>query len=145
MFKKNRALLKKGLYFNSILGQLDITCGIMMLKDFQMKSPLFNAVGKGTIDLKDKTVESVIGVEPLGKITSQIDKIPLSGYVLSNRVKSLMTYYFYVAGPLSDPEVNSFNPTKLPKRMIKNFNRLFFSPVRLFRRKEKNDNETISN
>jgi uncharacterized protein YhdP len=127
------------MYFHSVLGQVDITCGIMRLEDFQMKAPLLNAVGSGKIDLKDKTIDFVIGIEPLGKITEQIDKIPLSGYVLSNRAKSLMTYFFHVKGPLSDPEVKSFSPTKLTKRMIKNFNRLFFSPVRLFkgRKKEK--------
>jgi hypothetical protein len=102
-----------------------------------MKSPLFNAVGRGTIDLKDKTVDSVIGVEPLGKITSQIDKIPLSGYVLSNRVKSLMTYHFYVKGPLSEPAVKYLSPTKLTKDMISNSKRLFLSPTRLFKGREK--------
>jgi hypothetical protein len=137
MFKKRRDLLKKGLYFNSITGQIDITCGIMTLKDFQMKSPLFNAVGKGTIDLKDETVDSVIGVEPLGKITSQIDKIPLSGYILSNKVKSLMTYYFYVKGPLSEPAVKYLSPTKLTKDMIRNAKRLFLSPTRLFKGRAK--------
>ncbi len=134
MFRRNR-----GLFFNSIFGQINIKCGIMRLEDFQIKAPLFNAVGEGTIDLKDKTTDSVIGIEPLGRITEQIDKIPLSGYVLSNRVKSLMTYFFQIKGPLSDPEVKSFNPTKLPKRMIKNFNRLFFSPVRLFKRRAKEE------
>ncbi len=137
MSRGDRELLKKGLYFNSIFGQIDITCGIMTLKDFQMKSPLFNAVGGGTIDLKDETVDSVIGVEPLGKITSQIDKIPLSGYVLSNSVKSLLTYFFHVKGPLSDPEVKSFSPTKLTKRIIRNSKRLLLSPVRLFKGREK--------
>jgi uncharacterized protein YhdP len=137
IFRKNQALLQNGMYFHSVIGQLDITCGIMTLKDFQMKAPLLNAVGRGTIELKDKTVDCVIGVEPLGKITSQIDKIPLSGYVLSNRVKSMMTYFFQVKGPLSDPEVTSFSPTKLPKSMIKNFSRLLFSPVRLFKGREK--------
>ena len=133
MFKKNRELLKKGLYFNSITGKIDITCGIMNLKDFQMNSPLFNAVVRGTIDLKDETVDSVIGVEPLGKITKQIDKIPLSGYVLSNEVKSIMTYHFYVKGPLSEPAVKYISPTELAKGMIRDFGGLLLSPVRLFK------------
>ena len=137
MFKKHRALLKKGLYFKSIYGQLDITCGIMTLKDFRMKSPLLNAVGKGTIDLKDETVDIVIGVEPLGKITTEIDKIPLSGYVLTNKVKSLMTYYFHVKCPLSDPAVKYLSPTKLTKDMIRNAKKLFFSPMRLFKKRAK--------
>jgi uncharacterized protein YhdP len=139
VFKKNQSLLQNGMYFHSVLGHINIKCGIMRLEDFQMKAPLLNAVGSGKIDLKDKTIDSVIGVEPLGKITEQVDKIPLSGYVLSNRVKSLMTYFFHIKGPLSDPEVNSFSPTKLPKRMIKNFNKLFFSPVRLFKGREKEE------
>jgi uncharacterized protein YhdP len=139
MSRGDRELIRKGLHFNSIFGQIDITCGIMTLKDFQMKSPLFNAVGMGTIDLKDETVDSVIGVEPLGKITSQIDKIPLSGYVLSNSVKSLLTYFFHVKGPLSDPEVKSFSPAKLTKRIIRNSKRLLLSPLRLFKGRAKEE------
>jgi hypothetical protein len=137
MFRRNRKLLENGLYFNSIFGQIDITNGIMMLKDFQMKTPLFNAVGMGTVDLNDETVDCTLGVEPLGKITSQIDKIPLSGYVLSDTVKSLITYYFHIKGPLSDPEVTSFSPTKLTKRTAKNLKRLFLLPVRRFKKREK--------
>jgi uncharacterized protein YhdP len=137
--RKNKALLQNGMSFHSLLGHINIKSGIMRLEDFQIKSPLFNAVGRGTINLKDETVDSVIGVEPLGKITSQIDKIPLSGYVLSNKVKSLMTYYFYVKGPLGDPEVTSFNPTKLPKDMIRALGKLFLSPVRLFKGKAKEE------
>jgi hypothetical protein len=109
----------------------------MTLEDFQMKSPLFNAVGKGTIDLKDKTVDGAIGVEPLGKITREIDKIPLSGYVLTDKVKSLMTYYFHVKGPLGDPAVKYLSPTELTKGMIRDFERLFLSPVQLFKGREK--------
>ena len=139
ILRKNRKLLQKGLYFNSIFGQVDITCGIMSLNDFHMKCLLFNAVGRGTIDIKNETVDSVIGVEPLGKITSQIDKIPLSGYVLNNKVKSLMTYYFHVKGPLGDPEVTSFNPTKLPKDMLSALGKLFLSPVQLFKGKAKEE------
>jgi uncharacterized protein YhdP len=137
--KKNKALLQNGMSFHSLLGHINIKSGIMRLEDFQIKSSLFNAVGRGTIDLKNETVDSVIGVEPLGKITSQIDKIPLSGYVLNNKVKSLMTYYFHVKGPLGDPEVTSFNPTKLPKDMIRALGKLFLSPVRLFKGKAKEE------
>jgi hypothetical protein len=139
VFKKNQSLLQNGMYFHSVLGHINIKCGIMRLEDFQIKTPLFNAVGMGTVDLKDETVDCTLGVEPLGRITSQIDKIPLSGYVLSDRVKSLITYCFHIKGPLSEPDVEHFSPTKLTKRTAKNIRRLLLSPVRLFkgRKKEK--------
>ena len=137
MLRRNRKLLESGLYFNSIVGQIDITNGIMTLKDFQMKTPLFYAVGMGTVDLKDETVDATLGVEPLGRITSQIEKIPLTGYVLNNKVKSLMTYCFHIKGPMLEPDVENFSPTKLTQRAAKNIKRLFFSPVRWYNKQEK--------
>jgi uncharacterized protein YhdP len=137
LFRRNPDLSRKGLHFDSILGHIDIDNGTMMLKDFQMKTSLFNAVGSGKIDLENETVDSVIGVEPLSIVTEQVDKIPLSGYVLSNEVKSMITYHFYVKGPLSDPEVKYLSPTELTKDMIRDSKRLFLAPARLFKGRAK--------
>jgi uncharacterized protein YhdP len=137
LLRRNPDLSRKGLHFDSILGHIDIDNGTMMLKDFQMKTSLFNAVGSGKIDLENETVDSVIGVEPLSIVTEQVDKIPLSGYVLSNKVKSLITYHFYVKGPMSDPEVKYLSPTELTKDMIRDSKRLFLAPARLFKGRAK--------
>jgi hypothetical protein len=105
----------------------------MALEDFYMKAPLFNAAGRGTINLTEETVDCVIGIELLGKITELADKIPLSGYVLIGRVKSLLTYYFDVKGPLSDPAVKHLSPRELKEGTIRHFKSLFFAPERLLK------------
>jgi len=51
IYNKQLGLSKKGLHFNAIKGDINITNGTMDLKDFRVNSPLFNAVGYGTIDL----------------------------------------------------------------------------------------------
>jgi hypothetical protein len=50
-----------------------------------------------------------------------------------------MTYYFYVKGPLSEPDVKYLSPDKLTKDIIRTAKRLFLLPTRLFkgRKKEK--------
>jgi uncharacterized protein YhdP len=133
IYKQQPGLSKKGLSFDTIQGHIYITNGTMQLDNFYMKAPLFNAAGRGTIDLREETVDVVIGVEPLGKITELADKIPLSGYVLTGKVKSLLTYYFDVKGPLSNPAVKHLSPEKLKEGTIGQFKRLFLSPEGFFK------------
>jgi len=138
--KKHRALSKKGLRFNSIAGHIGITDGIMALNDLYMKTPLFNAVGMGTINLEDETLDSIIGVEPLGKVTDLAEKIPLSGYLLNSKTRSFLTYYFDVKGPMSDPVVKDLSAKRLTKGSIDNLKKLFLFSTKKFKvRKSKED------
>jgi hypothetical protein len=132
VFKQQPGLSEEGLRFDIIQGHIDSSNGTLALKDIYMESPLLNATGIGTIDLTEETIDCVIGIEPLRKITELIDKIPLSGYVLTDRVKSLLVYYFDVKGPLSDPAVEHLSPKKLKEGTIRHFKSLFLTPKRLF-------------
>lgn len=142
--KKHRGLSKKSLPFNSIQGHIDITNGTMALNDFYIKIPLFNAVGRGTINLTDETVDSVIGVQPLGKITDLVEKIPLLGYVLTDGTKSVLTYYFDVEGPVSDPVVKHRPVKKITKGTTRKLKQLFLFPMKKLKGGKKSEIEVNS-
>jgi uncharacterized protein YhdP len=142
--KKHRGLSKKSLPFDSIRGHIDITNGTMALNDFYMKIPLFNAVGTGTINLTDETVDSVIGVQPLGKIDDLVEKIPLLGYVLTDGTKSVLTYYFDVEGPVSDPVVKHRPVKKIAKGTTRKLKQLFLFPIKKLKGGKKSETEVNS-
>ena len=67
---KNRPpdLSKEGFYFERIEGDAVINKGILRTENFVMKSPVFNAVGSGKVDMVQRTTDFNLGTQPLGVI-----------------------------------------------------------------------------
>ncbi|OPX34725.1 MAG: hypothetical protein B1H11_10270 [Desulfobacteraceae bacterium 4484_190.1] len=126
--KRPKDLSKKGFYFENIGGQITIINGVASSENLIMRSPVFNAVARGNIDIpKNWTIDLYLGAQPLGTIDSLLSKIPVIGYILTGKEKSLVIYYFKVEGTLSDPKVK-YVPLKHLGNMAGFFKRLFFAP-----------------
>jgi hypothetical protein len=124
---------KEGFYFESIGGYITVNNGVLETENLRMKSPVFNAAAKGTGDLTKKWVDVDLGVQPLGTIDWIVSKVPIVGYILTGKGKSLLIYYFKVNGPLSEPEVKYIPLKNLGGSTVDFFKRLFLTPVRLFK------------
>ena len=132
--RKPPDLSKEGFYFDSIEGHATLNAGILEATDVVMKSPVFNSVGKGTIDLNKKEVDLDLGVAPLGTLDSLVSKIPIVGYILTGKKKTLLTFYFKVTGTLGKPKVRYVPFNSLPKSLLGYFKRLFLTPGHLYER-----------
>jgi len=97
-----------------------------------MKSPVFNAVGTGKLDLVHGMVDLDLGIHPLGTVDALVSKVPLVGYILTGEGKSLLTYYFEVKGPMKNPDVQYIPFKNLGKGVAGVLKRLFLYPVRIF-------------
>lgn len=124
---------KKGFYFERVGGHATIRDGVLETENFTMKSPVFNAVGSGKIDLPSGTIDFDLGAQPLQTVGTLVSKIPILGYILTGKKKSLLTYYFKVKGPLSAPEVTSVPFKSLGNSVAGPLMRLFLTPARLFK------------
>ena len=122
---------REGLYFETIGGNLSITNGIIFTENLIMKSPVFNAAAQGTVDIPKKWVDFDLGVQPLGTIDSLVSKIPIVGYILTGKKKTLLVYYFKVNGPLPRPEVRYIPLKNLGSSVVGFIKRVFFTPERL--------------
>ena len=125
-------LSKEGFYFESIEGHIEINNGTLETRNLTMKSPVFNAVAQGKVNLHNRQVDADLGVQPLGTVDSLVSKIPIAGYILTGEKKSLLIYYFKVQGALSKPEVSYIPFKKLGLSLIDFFKRAFLTPKRLF-------------
>lgn len=130
--KRPPDISKEGLYFESIGGHGEIEQGILRTENAQMKSPVLNAVGTGSVDLSKGLIDFDIGVQPLGTIDVVVSNIPVMGYVLTGDNKSLLTYYFEAKGSILDPQVESVPFKALGTGITGILKRLFLSPVKLF-------------
>lgn len=131
--RKPPDLSTEGFYFESIGGHIVINKGVLKTENVTIKSPIFNAVAKGIGDLTKKQVDFDLGVQPLGTVDWIVSKIPIAGYILTGKEKSLLIYYFKVKGPWFEPEVQHIPLKNMGGNTIGFFKRLFLTPQRLFK------------
>ena len=131
--RKPPDLSKEGFYFESIGGHIVIDKGVLKTENLTTKSPVFNAVAKGIADLTKKQVDFDLGVQPLGTIDWIVSKIPIAGYILTGKEKSLLIYHFKVKGSWFEPEVQHIPFKNIGGNTIGFFKRLFLTPERLFK------------
>ncbi|MBW1919563.1 MAG: AsmA-like C-terminal region-containing protein [Deltaproteobacteria bacterium] len=122
----------QGFLFDSIKGHITIENGVLRTEKMVMKSPVFNAVGTGKLDLVHGMVDLDLGIHPLGTVDALVSKVPLVGYILTGEGKSLLTYYFEVKGPMKNPDVQYIPFKNLGKGVAGVLKRLFLYPVRIF-------------
>lgn len=125
---------KEGLYFESIGGRFSIRAGVAETESLAMKSPAFNAVARGHIELGRQWIESDLGVQPLGTIDFMLSRIPVIGYILTGEQGALLIYHFDVTGPVLQPEVSYTPLENIPGGVADFFKRVFLTPERLIRK-----------
>ena len=131
--KRPEDISEKGFYFERIKGHFNIDKGAVETDRLVMKSSVFNAVSKGSVDLAKGVVDFDLGIQPFGTIDALISRVPIVGYILTGKEKSLLIYYFKVKGPLSGPDVKYVPLENLGSETVGFFRRLFFTPGRIFK------------
>jgi uncharacterized protein YhdP len=130
--KRPPDISKEGLYVESLGGHGRIEKGVVRTENFQMRSPVLNAVATGSADLGQGLVDLDLGVQPLGTVDSVVSSIPILGYILTGENKALVTYYFEVKGPILDPQVEHVPFKTLGAGVAGVLKRLLLTPVKLF-------------
>ena len=132
--KKPPELSKKGFYYESIKGYITMHEGLLETDSLIMKSPVLNGVAQGTIDFAGKRVDYNLGIQPLGTVDWMVSKIPVIGYILTGKEKTMLIYHFKVKGPLLEPDVKYVPLKNLGGSLVGFFKRLFLTPGRLFKK-----------
>ena len=125
-------LSKEGFYFDKIGADFVIRKGVLSTANLLMRSPVFNAAAKGTLDLAKSLIKGDFGIQPLVTLDSLVSKIPIVGYILTGKNKTLLVYYFKVEGPLSSPKVTYVPLKHWGNSIVGYVTRIFLTPPRLF-------------
>ena len=134
IFKKRPPdISKEGFYFESVQWHASVSHGQVKTDNFLLKSPAFNAVASGEVDMVGGTIDFDLGAQPLETIDTIVSSIPILGYILTGEEKSILTYYFKVEGPLADPKVTYVPFKNLGNGVADTLKRLFLTPVRIFK------------
>ena len=134
IFKKRPPdINKEGFYFESVQWHAAVNRGQLKTDNFLLKSPAFNAVAAGKMDMVAGNMDFDLGAQPLETIDTIVSSIPILGYILAGEEKSILTYSFKVDGPIKDPKVTYIPFKNLGTEVADTFKRLFLTPVRIFK------------
>jgi uncharacterized protein involved in outer membrane biogenesis len=121
-----------GMPFRDIRGNITVRDGSLNSNDFFIRSEAMNMSFVGQTDLVKKTTAMTVGIQPLQTLDVTIGHLPIVGWLLTDDQKRLISVYFDVKGPLSDPSVNPIPVTSMTKGVIDIFRNLFHLPEKLF-------------
>ena len=86
----------------------------------------------GTVDLVRESLNQTIGVQPLQTVDRLVRRLPLVGWVLSDKDGRVLTVCFEARGPFDNPVVRPIPVRSMSKRVQEIFRNLFHLPVKLF-------------
>jgi len=85
----------------------------------------------GKFDLARNELDLTIGVQPLQTVDKVVSRIPIVGWILTGKDRTLVTTYFEAKGPIEDPRVTAIPVKSLAKGVFNIFKRVFELPARL--------------
>jgi uncharacterized protein involved in outer membrane biogenesis len=125
-------MVSGGMPYDEIKGSIAIKDGIAASHDMFISSNAINMSIIGKTDIVKEELDLTIGVQPLQTVDKIVNHIPVVGWLLSGKGKSVLTAYFEAKGKWSDPKVSAIPVKSIAKGVLNIFRRVFELPVRLF-------------
>lgn len=124
-------MVSGGMPYKKITGDIAVKDGVASTSNLFIDSDAINMSTVGKIDMVKNELDLTIGVQPLQTVDKVVSKIPIVGWILTGRDKSLVTTYFEAKGSIEDPKVTAVPVKSLAKGVFNIFKRVFELPARL--------------
>lgn len=122
---------KEGMPFSRLVGSAGFGQGKVVTEDLAVVSEAMNLSMVGSLDLVSDDVDFTLGVMPLRTVDKVITKIPIAGWILTGENKALLTAYFKIKGPASNPQVSVVPVDSVSKTVFGIFRRTLGLPGKL--------------
>lgn len=124
-------MVSGGMPYNTINAGIGVKDGIMSTTDLFISSNAMNISAVGSVDSVHETLDMKIGVKPLQTVDRVVSNIPIIGWVLTGKDKTLITAYFEAKGDLKDPKVTAIPIQSLSKGVLGIFSRILQLPAKI--------------
>jgi len=125
-------MVSGGMPFNKITGDFAVRDGSASTQNLLLDSNAINISAVGKFDLVRNELDLTLGVQPLQTVDKVVSHIPIVGWILTGKDRSLITTYFEAKGPIENPRVTAVPVKSLTKGVLNIFKRVFELPARLF-------------
>ena len=119
---------KTGMPFTTLKATATLDQGVLSTSDLFIESTSMNLSLIGDLNLKQDTVDMVLGVKPLRAVDQVVTNIPIAGWLLAGEEKALITALFDIKGKSSDPEVTPVPITSVSEKVLGIFKRVLGLP-----------------
>jgi uncharacterized protein YhdP len=124
-------MVSDGMPYNEINATFSLRDGLVATDNLFIDSNAMNISMVGEFDLVKEQMNVTVGVKPLQTIDKVVSHLPVLGWVLTGKNKSLISTYFQATGSLDNPEVKSIAAQSMAKGVFNIFSRLFSLPAKL--------------
>ena len=121
-----------GMPYNEISGHFNAHNGILYTNDLVLKSDSINMAIVGKFDMINETIDITVGVQPLQTIDKIVGIVPILGWIIAGKDRTLIMVYFSVKGPANDPVVTAIPFQSMATGVFGIFKRIFQLPVEIF-------------
>ena len=120
-----------------IFGDFAIVNGVARTENFLYEEKGQRMSLVGDFDLNASRMETVVGVAPFRRVGRVIEKIPILGHIVTGgKEGSLITTYYKVDGPFSDPKVEAVPFKSVGGKVLSTLEAIITAPSDLFTEKE---------
>lgn len=124
-------MVSGGMPYDKINATFSVGGGLASTDDLLIDSDAINISVVGKFNLVKKDLDLTIGVKPLQTVDKIISKIPIVGWVLTGKNRTLLTAYFEAKGAWGDPQVSAIPIKSMAKGVLNIFKRVFQLPGKL--------------
>ncbi|MCZ6514151.1 MAG: AsmA family protein [Nitrospinae bacterium] len=123
--------------YMQIFGDFQIVNGVARTENFLYEEKGERLSLVGAFDLNTSRMGTVVGVAPFRRIGRIIEKIPILGPIVTGgREGSLITTYYKVEGPFSDPKVEAVPFKSISNKILGTLEGVIIAPSELFTERE---------
>jgi len=96
-----------GLPYNQATAQIMIQRGVASTEDLYLDSDVISMVIKGQADLNQRSLDIFIGIRPLQTMDKILSNVPVAGWLLAGKDRSILTFHYRVKGKFNDLRVET--------------------------------------
>lgn len=124
---------REGMPFNLLEGSVQIGAGMLHTDDLKITGEAMNMSVVGSQALTDEMVNLTLGVMPLRTVDKVVSAIPIAGWLLAGEDRAVLTAYFRIEGPSSNPTVTAVPVDSISNTVLGLFRRTLGLPEKLIK------------
>ena len=118
----------EGMPFSLVRASAKLDQGLLSTEDLFIDSTSMNLSLVGSLNLREETLDMVLGVKPLRLVDQIVSNIPLAGWLLAGEEKALITAHFAITGKSDAPQVMVIPITSVSEKVLGIFKRVLGLP-----------------
>ncbi len=123
-------LLETGMPYELLEGDFTIKDGVISSENLHLDGNSMRMSAYGEINMANWTIDAKLGLHPFVTIDKVITKIPIAGWIIGGKEKSIINMYYEMKGPLKDPDVKLVPIKSLGEKILSILERTLETPLR---------------